>query len=94
MERYQVPQFIEEDPKISRFFNMGQLIFIVIGAVIILFLNFLVANKFIFALLAILIGGLFLAMAFLKIGGLPFYRILPGMIKQFWHPKNYIYKSK
>lgn len=94
MERYQVPQFIEEDPKISRFFNMGQLIFLVIGAIIICFLYFIIINKLIFALLAIFVGGLFLAMAFIKVGGLPFYRVLPGMIKQFWHPKNYIYKSK
>ncbi len=94
MERYQVPQFIEEDPKINRFFNMGQLVFIVVGAIIIFFLNFIVTNKFIFAILAIIIGILTLAMAFIKVGGLPFYRILPGMIKQFWHPKNYIYKSK
>jgi hypothetical protein len=94
MERYQVPQFIEEDPKISRFFSMGQLIFIVIGALIILFLNFLIANRIVFALVSILIGSLFMAMAFLRIGGLPFYRIFPNIIKQFWHPKNYIYKSK
>jgi len=94
MDRYQVPQFIEEDPKISSFFNMGQLIFIVIGGVIIFFLHFIVTNGFIFAILAILVGALSLSLAFLKVGGLPFSKVLPGIIKQFWHPKNYIYKSK
>ena len=94
MDRYQVPQFIEEDPKINNFFNMGQLVFIVVGGIIIFFLHFIVTSTFIFAILAFLIGALSLSMAFIKVGGLPFYKVLPGMIKQFWHPKNYIYKNK
>jgi len=94
MDRYQVPQFIEEDPKINNFFNMGQLVFIVVGGIIIFFLHFIVTNSFIFAVLAFFVGALSLSMAFIKVGGLPFYKVLPGMIKQFWHPKNYIYKNK
>jgi hypothetical protein len=91
---YIVPQFIEREPKIIGPFTFKQFIFIGIAGGILIFLYFVIKSLALFILIAIILLGAALAMAFFKFGGFP----LPKLIKNFFvfssRPKVYLWGKK
>jgi len=90
--RFQVPQFIEHEPKVVGPLTFRQFIFIGIPAAIGFFLYFL-APAFVFVIVTTIAGGIGMALAFIKIEGRPILVILLGAIGFFISPKKYIWQK-
>ena len=91
---YTVPQFIEKEPKIVGPFTFKQFVFIAVASLLVVFVYFSVKSFFLFLVLAFLILGSALALALLKLNGIP----LPVVIKNFFvfllKPKIYLWRKK
>jgi hypothetical protein len=59
-----------------------------------LFLLFLTVNRFVFFIVAIPIGGLFAALAFVKINETPLVNYILYGITYFLNPKQYVFKKE
>ncbi len=93
MQQFQVPQFITVEDKVIGFLTVKQFIFLMVG-VVILFLLYSVFNIFIFILLALPIGALAIAFAFVKIDERLFANIFLSAVKFYTiKPKLYIWKK-
>ena len=92
MAQFTVPQFIETEPKIVGPFTFKQAIYIGIAGVI-LFVLYFSAPLGIFILAALILLPLSLALALVKINGVP----LPTIIKNFllltFSPKIYVWRK-
>lgn len=92
MQQFQVPQFITVEDKVIGFLTVRQFIFLMVGVVVI-FLLYSIFNIFIFILLALPIGALAVAFAFVKIDERPFASIFLNAVKFYTvKPKLYIWK--
>ena len=93
---FTVPQFIEKEPKLIGPFTFKQFMFVALTGGICFFLYFFIGKKNmpLFILIAILLFGGSLALAFLKIKGYP----LPILIKNFFFytlsPKIFLWQRK
>lgn len=91
MNQYQVPQFIEMEAKIIGPLSLKQFGYVaaplVFGLILSAFLKLYMV--FIITLPFFTLG---VALAFLKIGGIPFPRYLMGMLKFSFQNKVYIFK--
>lgn len=91
--RFQVPQFIEREPKVVGPLTLRQFIYLGIAGVIMFFVYFIYPFP-VFVGSAIIFGGIGLALAFLKIGG----RSLPQILWSFFRfeisSKTYLWKRK
>lgn len=91
--QFQVPKFIEREPKIIGPFTLKQFLFIGTAGAICLFLRYLAPPWMFFLSIPILGGGSF-TLAFVRINGRP----IPIVIKNFAFfsvlPKIYIWKRK
>lgn len=93
---FTVPQFIEKEPKLMGPFTFKQFIFVAIAGGVCFFLYFFIGKKNmpLFILIAILLFGGALALAFLKIKGYN----LPILIKNFFvftvAPKVFLWRRK
>ncbi|MAF25034.1 hypothetical protein CL634_05600 [bacterium] len=92
MPQFVVPKFIEHEITIIGPFTFKQFIYIgVAGAIA--FVLYFTAPFFIFLVASLILGGIALALAFMKIGG----RSLPEMVKNFLMfssaPKIYLWKK-
>jgi hypothetical protein len=91
-----VPQFIEKEPKLIGPFTFKQFMFVALAGGACFFLYFFIGRKNmpLFILIAILLFGGSLALAFLKIKGYP----LPVLIKNFFFyilsPKIFLWRRK
>ena len=90
--RFQLPQFIETETKIVGPFTLQQFLWIAGGAAF-LFLLFTLVKGVLFFIFAIPIAGIFLALAFLKIDGVPLIVYASYGISYFTNPKKYIFKK-
>lgn len=95
MPEYQVPQFIEHETKIVGPLTFRQFIYIGGGGAILFILFFTVGEKnfVLFFIAAALIGGLALALAFVKVGGRSFGAALFSMIGFFSSPRVFIWQK-
>lgn len=91
--RFNVPQFIEHEAKIVGPLTFKQFIFIGLaiasGAMLYFttpFIVFIIGSTF--------LGGIALALSFLKINGIPFSKILISLFKFGGLPKIYIWQRK
>ena len=91
--KFQVPQFIETETKLIGPFTLKQFLWLASGGAI-LFLLFLTMNRFIFFVVAIPIGGLFTALAFVKINETPLMNYVLYGINYFLNPKQYVFKKE
>lgn len=91
--RFTIPQFIEHEPKIVGPLTFKQFIFVGIAGAICFVLYFTVSFS-IFILSCIVLGGIALAFAFLKIGGIPLAGLLGHFLKYNLSPKMYLWKKK
>src|SRR3989344_134297 len=94
--QFTVPQFIEHEAKIIWFFTFKQFIFIGLAVAISIIFFFTLGKKnfTLFALIAISLTGLALALAFLKIGGRSITTVLKNSFFFLLAPKIYLWKKK
>ncbi|MBI2633904.1 MAG: PrgI family protein [Parcubacteria group bacterium] len=93
MTRYEVPQFIEEEPKILGPISFKQ-IFIFLGALIASFIFFLIFKFWFALLLSSLAFGIVIALSFGKIQGRSIYALLPSIFRFIWQPKQAVWKKE
>ena len=91
--RFQLPQFIETETKIVGPFTLQQFLWLAGGASF-TFLIYTLTKGVLFFVLAIPILGIFLALAFLKIDGVPLIVYASYSISYFSNPKKYIFKKE
>jgi len=93
---FTVPQFIEKEPKLIGPFTFKQFMFVALAGGACFFLYFYIGKKNmpLFILIAVVLFGGSLALAFLKIKGYP----LPILIKNFFtytlSPKIFLWRRK
>ncbi len=88
---FQVPQFIEQEPKIVGFLTLKQFLFLAAGGGLI-FICFYIFNFFIWFLISAIIAALFLSLAFVKVNGQEMYKILIAALNYFWQPRTYTWQ--
>lgn len=91
--RFQLPQFIETEVKIVGPFTLKQFLWIAGGASVIFLLFILIRGVFFF-MLAIPIGAVFLALAFLRINGLPLINYFAFVLAYLINPKKFVFKNE
>jgi hypothetical protein len=91
MATFQVPQFIDEAPKIIGFLTLAQFFYLA-GAGAISFICFYVFTTFFWLLITIVLAGLAIALAFVKIGGQSFPKILINAFHFLWKPRQYTWQ--
>ncbi len=91
--KFQVPQFIATETKLIGPFTLKQFLWLASGGAM-LFLLFLTVNRFVFFIVAIPIGGLFTALAFVKINDSPLVNYILYGITYFLNPKQYVFKKE
>lgn len=87
-----VPQFIEQEPKIVGPFTFKQFVYIG-AALLILTLLYFSVPKYLFIPLAIVLLGIALSCALLKIHGIPFPMVLKNFFTHLASPKLYIWTT-
>lgn len=93
MDQFVVPQFIEVEDKIFGPVTTRQFL-ILLSAGLLLFIIFKLADIALFIFLAIIIGGIALVLAFVKINGQPFHYFLLNIFQTLRRPSRRIwYKS-
>ena len=91
--RFQIPQFIETEVKIVGPFTLQQFLWIAGGAAI-LFLLFMFTKGLLFIALALPIASIFIAMAFVKVDGIPLLIYASYGLSYILNPKKYIFKKE
>jgi PrgI family protein len=89
--QYQVPQFIETEDKVVGPFSIRQFIYVGIAAVIAGVCYFLVQTWLFFIVAFVLLGGS-LALAFVKINGRPLMKVGLSAFNFYWKPQMYVWK--
>ena len=90
--RFQVPQFIETEVKLVGPFTLRQFIWITFGTVLIYVLYLAIPSLFFF-LIAIPLGAIFAALAFVTINGAPLVNYVLYAVDYAFNPKKYVYKK-
>ena len=90
--RFQLPQFIETETKIVGPFTLQQFLWIA-GGTAFVFLIFMLVKNVLFFVFAIPIAIIFLALAFVKIEGVPLIVYASYGISYLTNPKKYIFKK-
>jgi len=91
--RFTIPQFIEHEAKIIGPLTFKQFIFVGIAGAICFVLYFTVSFT-IFLLSSIVLGGIALAFAFLKINNMPLPGFIANFLKYNLSPKMYLWEKK
>ena len=90
--RFQIPQFIETEVKIVGPFTLMQFLWVAGGAAM-LFLLFMFTKGYLFIALALPIAAIFMAMAFVKVDGVPLLVYASYGLSYILNPKKYIFKK-
>lgn len=90
---FQVPQFIEEKPKIIGFLTLGQFGYLAVAGLI-AFVSFNVFSFFISLLITVVVGPLGIALAFFKVNGQPFPVVLLSALRYTWKPRVYAWQEE
>ncbi len=93
MQQYQVPQFITVEDKIFGPLTIKQALYLGAGGGIVFLAKTLFAS-FIFVPIAIIVGGLALSLAFLRINDIAFPTILKNALRYIYRPRFYIWKRE
>lgn len=93
---FQVPQFIEHDPKILGPFTLKQSVYIgsALGICFFLYLSLGQTNFFLFVLVSGLVFGIAIALAFIKIEGLGVPLVIKNFINFTLNTKLYKWERK
>jgi hypothetical protein len=90
---FQVPQFIEQKPKIVGFLTLPQFLYIA-GAGLIGYLSFNVFSFFLALIISVIAGVLGVAFAFIKVNGQEFPRVAASIFGYFWQPRLYTWRRE
>ncbi len=93
MAQYPIPQFIESEGKIVSFLTFRQF-FILIGGGAVCFVLYYLLPFFLFVILAVLIGLLVAATAFLKVDNVSVVTILFNFLTFSTKSKSYMWQKK
>lgn len=91
---FQVPKFIERQPRIIWTITFRQFIFLICVAGALGLLYLMVPSKPLFYLVAFLSGIFSFTLVFVKIGGRPFSKVLWNFMLYFMGPKLYLWERK
>jgi hypothetical protein len=89
--QFQVPQFIETEDKVVGPFSLRQFLYIGIAAFVCAILYFFVA-VWLFVIGSVVIMGIAVAVAFVKVNGQPFIKLMSAAAGYYWKPQSYIWK--
>lgn len=92
--RFQLPQFIETETKLVGPLTLKQFLWVAGGAAILFLLFMTIGLSFIFFLAGIPVAAIFLALAFLKIEGMPLINYIAYLLSYLLNPKRYIFKKE
>ncbi|TSC95006.1 MAG: hypothetical protein CEN87_18 [Parcubacteria group bacterium Licking1014_1] len=93
MEQYPVPQFIEQEGKITSFISFRQFFYLLLAGIV-CFVLYQILPFFLFMFFAIIIAAAAIFLAFVKINGEPALNILLSSLGFFGGGKNYTWKKK
>ena len=89
--QYQVPQFIDTEDKIAGPFTIRQFLYIcATGGV--LFALYFVFQSFVFILFAIVVAGVGISLAFVKVNGQKLSKLAGLAFLFFWNPQLYLWQ--
>ncbi|PIR88982.1 MAG: hypothetical protein COU07_03780 [Candidatus Harrisonbacteria bacterium CG10_big_fil_rev_8_21_14_0_10_40_38] len=91
MQQFQVPQFIDMSPKIVGPLTLKQFL-ILAAAGIPVFILLFVFKPWLWAIIAVIAGGIAAAFAFAKINGQPLSKIAVSAFIYLWKPRLYLWK--
>ena len=90
--QHQVPQFIEVEDKIFGPLTAKQFFYLAAGVAAV-FILYVFLQMWLVIILGVPIGGFFVALAFLKVNGVPFIKILSSAIGYAGSEKLYLWKK-
>lgn len=93
MKQFQVPQFIDVEDKIIGPLTLKQFLYLLAGGAVIVVARALFI-PILFYLVALIVLLLSLALAFYKVNGVPFPRIVAAAFSYFSKPHLYIWKQE
>jgi|ERR1051325_5201481 hypothetical protein len=91
MSNFQVPQFIEERPKIVGPLTLPQFLYVAAGALVSLITYYTVGFSFIWIVVTSVMGVVALALAFIKIEGQELPKLLISAFDFLLKPKTYLW---
>ena len=91
--QFQVPQFIETEDKVVGPFSLRQFLYIGIGAFVSAIFYFFVAT-WLFVIVFLVVMSIAAALAFVKVNGQPFIKIMEAAMNYYWKPQAYIWKAE
>lgn len=91
MSTFQVPQFIEQKPKIVGFLTLPQFLYLA-GAAGISFTAFYIFNFFLWLMVTVVAGVIAIAFAFVKVNGQDFLKVAAAASKFFLKPRTFTWQ--
>jgi len=91
MAEFQVPQFIEEKAKIVGPFTLMQFLYLAAAGSISI-LGFYMLTFFLWLFISVIVVGIALALAFVKINGQDFPEVLVSAVSFIWKPRRYTWQ--
>ena len=92
--RFQLPQFIETETKLVGPLTLKQFLWTASGAAIVFLLFMATRGGFIFFAAGIPVAAIFLALAFLKMEGIPLINYIAYLLSYLLNPKRYLFKKE
>jgi hypothetical protein len=90
---FQVPQFIDQKPKIVGFLTLPQFLYLA-AAALVGYGSFYVFNFFIAIFITAVVGTLGIGFAFVKINGQEFPKVIVSIFGFFWKPRLYTWQRQ
>ncbi len=91
--QFQVPQFIETEDKLVGPLTLRQFVYVGVGAGASALLYFMLQTWLWFILTVLILGGA-AALAFVKVNGRPFAKVLSAAFHFYWQPQAYVWKAE
>jgi hypothetical protein len=91
MATFQVPQFIEQKPKIIGPFTIEQFLYVA-GAGVLSFFSFYIFNFILSFLLTVVFLGTALALSFVKVNGQRMPSVIMSAFSYMWRPRTYTWQ--
>jgi hypothetical protein len=88
---FQVPQFIEEQPKIVGFLTLPEFLYLAAGGGV-SFLCFYVFSIFLWVIITVVIAAIVVGLAFVKINGQPMPKVLAAAFGYVWSPRQFTWQ--
>lgn len=91
MATFQVPQFIEEKSKIVGVLTLAQFGYLAVGGALV-FIGFYLFSFFLWVMTSVIVVGIAVAVAFVKVNGMPLPSVLAAGFAFLWRPHQYTWQ--